>query len=470
MLFNSWVFLAFFAVVLALYALMQRRVAWQNAMLLVASYVFYGWWDWRFLGLVLLSTVVDYVAALRIQAAPTAALRRRWLTLSMVSNLGVLAGFKYFGFFLDSLRELLMALGIEAALPTLSIVLPVGISFYTFQTMSYTIDVYRRELPACTSFRDFALYVTFFPQLVAGPIERSVHLLPQMQKPRKLTAEGVEAGLFLCLWGLFKKVVVADNAAAIADPIFSDPSAHSGDALLLGALAFTAQIYGDFSGYSDMARGLAKILGFELMINFKLPYFAVSPSDFWRRWHVSLSSWLRDYLYIPLGGNRGGSWATQRNLMLTMTLGGLWHGAAWNFVIWGVYHGLLLILYRGLGSLPGPRLPARRWWADLVRVSTMFPLTVIGWIIFRVDSVAGLRAFASGAWVSNEVDHELAWATLAAIWLPVLLMQLAQLARDDLLVPMRLPAVLRGILYGLLIAACVALGTGESKEFIYFQF
>jgi len=336
--------------------------------------------------------------------------------------------------------------------------------------MSYTIDVYRRELPACTSFRDFALYVTFFPQLVAGPIERSVHLLPQTQRPRIMTAEGIEAGMFLCLWGLFKKVVVADNAATIANAIFADPSAHSGSALLLGALAFTAQIYGDFSGYSDIARGLAKIMGFELMINFKLPYFAVSPSDFWRRWHVSLSSWLRDYLYIPLGGNRGGRWATDRNLMLTMTLGGLWHGAAWNFVIWGVYHGLLLILYRAVGSLPGPRLPTAVWWADLLRVAVMFPLTVVGWIIFRVGSLADLGAFASGIGVPSAADHELQWAALGAVWLPVLLMQLAQLARNDLLCALRLPALLRGILYGLLLAATVALSTGESNEFIYFQF
>jgi alginate O-acetyltransferase complex protein AlgI len=470
MLFNSWVFAAFFAITFTLYVITQRQLKLQNAVLLVASYVFYGWWSWTFLGLIVLSTLIDYTAGLRIARAETQAEKKRWVTLSIVTNLSLLGFFKYSNFFLDSLGELLASVGLEAAMPSLSIVLPVGISFYTFQTMSYTIDVYRGKTIAASSLLDFALYVTFFPQLVAGPIERSDRFLPQVQSPRRITLGGMETGMWLILWGLFKKIVVADNAAAIANPIFDDLPAHSGAELWIGALAFTAQIYGDFSGYSDMARGLAKMLGFDLLLNFKLPYFAVSPSDFWQRWHVSLSSWLRDYLYIPLGGNRGGSLFTYRNLMLTMVLGGLWHGAAWNFVIWGVYHGGILVLYRLVEQRRGPKLPADRLWSHLLRVSLMFPLTVIGWVIFRSQSVADLRAFTAGAFTSTEANVEIMAATLGLLWLPVLLVQVWQWIADDLLAPMRLPLLLRGLLYGLLIAACVTFASGESIEFIYFQF
>lgn len=470
MLFNSWVFLLFFALTYAAYLASSRWLRVQNALLLVASYVFYGWWSWKFLGLIALSTVLDYVAAIGIADATDPRRRRRWLMLSCTMNLGLLGLFKYFDFFLESLGELLAALGLEAAMPSLRLVLPVGISFYTFQTMSYTIDVYRGHTKVARNPLDFALYVSFFPQLVAGPIERSSTFLPQVERPRTVSWHGFEAGLFLVLWGLFKKVVVADNAATIANPVFADPSAFAGPELWLGALAFTAQIYGDFSGYSDMARGLAKMMGFELMVNFKLPYFATSPSDFWTRWHVSLSSWLRDYLYIPLGGNRGGKLLTYRNLVITMVLGGLWHGAAWNFVLWGVYHGVMLVAYRIASDHGAWRLPSGRAWADLVRVTLMLPVTVGGWILFRIESMADLRAFLAGAFTSSDADAALTAAALALAWAPVLLMQIAQLRWDDLLVALRLPAVGRGVLYGLLVAACVAFSTGESMEFIYFQF
>lgn len=471
MLFNSWVFLLFFATSFAAYLLTSRKLVLQNIVLLIASYVFYGWWSWKFLGLIALSTAIDYVAGRKIDETQDDKIRRRWVAVSCVSNLGILAAFKYFDFFLGSLGDLLAMFGMEAAMPSLSLVLPVGISFYTFQSMSYSIDVYRGHTKACRNPLDFAVYVSFFPQLVAGPIERSSRFLPQVENPRKITSAGLESGLFLVLWGLFKKVVVADNAALIANAVFDDTAGHVGAELWLGALAFTIQIYGDFSGYSDIARGLAKIMGFELMVNFKLPYFATSPSDFWRRWHVSLSSWLRDYLYIPLGGNRGSNLATYRNLSLTMVLGGLWHGAAWHFVLWGVYHGLLLALFRFIGELRGGSiLPRKALWADLLRMTWMFPITVVGWVLFRVQTVADLRAFIDGAFTSTEVDVSLTAATLAAIWAPVGLMQLAQSISDDLLVALRMPFVLRGVLYGLLIAGCVAFATGESIEFLYFQF
>jgi len=470
MFFNSWVFLLFFALSFAAYLVTSRKLWLQNLVLLVASYVFYGWWNWKFLGLIALSTAIDYIAGLRIASGQNQTQKRRWVAVSCISNLGILALFKYFDFFLGSLGEILATVGFEGAMPSLELVLPVGISFYTFQSMSYSIDVYRGHTPACRNPLNFAVYVSFFPQLVAGPIERSSRFLPQVAAPRKISAKGLEAGLYLALWGLFKKVVVADNAALIANAIFDDPAGHQGAELWLGALAFTIQIYGDFSGYSDIARGLAKAMGFELMVNFKLPYFAVSPSDFWRRWHVSLSTWLRDYLYISLGGNRGGSLFTYRNLMLTMMLGGLWHGARWNFVLWGVYHGLLLVVFRLVAQMPGPRLPARKLWADLPRMALMFPLTVFGWVLFRVQSMDELRAFLDGAFTSTEVDIELTMAILAALWAPVFIMQLAQTISDDLLIALRLPFVLRGVLYGLLIASCVGFATGESIEFIYFQF
>lgn len=472
MLFNSWIFALFFAVTFAAYVASSRKVVVQNVVLLVASYVFYGWWNWKFLGLIALSTAIDFVAGRKIDQEQDDKVRRRWVAISCVSNLGILALYKYFDFFLESLGDSLAMFGLEAAMPSLSLVLPVGISFYTFQSMSYSIDVYRGHTKACRNPLDFAVYVSFFPQLVAGPIERSSRFLPQVEKPRSITSAGLEAGLFLVLWGLFKKVVVADNAALIANAVFDDPTGHQGAELWLGALAFTIQIYGDFSGYSDIARGLAKAMGFELMVNFKLPYFAVSPSDFWRRWHVSLSSWLRDYLYIPLGGNRGGRFGTYRNLMLTMALGGLWHGAAWHFVLWGIYHGLLLVAFRLVGQLRGGRtlLPAKRLWADLLRMTWMFPLTVGGWILFRVQTVADLRAFIDGVMVPTEADVGLTIAILCAIWAPVALMQLAQAIADDLLIALRLPVLLRGALYGLLIAACIGFATGESIEFIYFQF
>ncbi|MGE3672552.1 MAG: MBOAT family protein, partial [Polyangiaceae bacterium] len=321
MLFSSWQFALFFALVFTAYLALKRWLKLQNALLLVASYVFYGWWDWRFLGLILFSTGIDYFAARKISVSEDERTRKRWLMLSVISNLGLLAYFKYTNFFLDSLRSAFAQFGGSLPVGALDIILPVGISFYTFQSLSYTVDVYRKETRASTNFAEFALYVSFFPQLVAGPIERSSHFLPQVENPRKITPAGAEAGIFLIIWGLFKKLVIADNAALIANPIFEHPTAHGASTLLLGALAFTIQIYGDFSGYSDMARGLSKLMGFDLMLNFMLPYFAQGPRDFWRRWHVSLSSWLRDYLYIPLGGNRGSTLKTYRNLFLTMLLG-----------------------------------------------------------------------------------------------------------------------------------------------------
>ena len=389
MLFNSYTFWLFFGFVFVLCGLSRRNFRLQNTVLLVASYTFYGFWDWRFLSLLLVSTIIDFNVAQWLERAETPRRRKLLLALSLCANLGVLGVFKYLGFFTESMVELLNAFGIDSSLPVLNVLLPVGISFYTFQTMSYTIDVYRRELPATKRFFDFALFVSFFPQLVAGPIERAAKFLPQVLQPRLQNRLRFTEGFYLILLGLFKKVVIADNMAPIANAIFSrDVSTLSGPEVMIGVYAFAFQIYGDFSGYTDIARGVAKWLGFDLMLNFRMPYFAASPSDFWARWHISLSSWLRDYLYIPLGGNRHGALLTYRNLMLTMLLGGLWHGAVWTFVVWGGFHGLILCLYRFFGTFSTatePRALVRsgpfisgRWLGILV----MFHLTCIGWLFF----------------------------------------------------------------------------------------
>src|SRR5579883_65786 len=345
MVFNSLTFLAFLSVVLALYYCLKHR--FQNWMLLVASYIFYGWWDPRFLGLLLFTTLFDYFCALWIDEEPDPKRRKFLLASSMTVNLGVLCIFKYFGFFEQSLQAAFAHLGVTLSFPILHVVLPVGISFYTFLSMSYTIDVYRGELKPARNPLDFMLYVAFFPHLVAGPIVRASLLLPQCQRPRKIVPEEVANGIWLILMGYLKKVVIADRLGQITTWGFSGSLPALADAnFWLVIYAFAFQIYGDFAGYSDIARGLSKLMGFELVENFRAPYLVTNPAAFWSHWHISLSTWLRDYLYIPLGGNRYGRMKTYRNLMLTMLLGGLWHGAGVAYVLWGLYHGGLLACQR----------------------------------------------------------------------------------------------------------------------------
>ena len=341
MLFNSYEYALFLIVVLVAYHLLLKRRL-QNVVLLLASYWFYAAWDARFLSLIWISTIVDYTVGLRIQASRDAGRAQRgryWLGLSLATNLGLLGFFKYYGFFIDSAVDFLQGFGFSASPSTLSVILPVGISFYTFQTLSYTFDVWRGSLAPTRNALDFALFVAFFPQLVAGPIERASRLLPQIQRDRSVASADVSTGIYLILTGLVRKVVIADTAGLIADKYFADPASHGGLELVVGILLYTLQIYGDFAGYSNIARGSARLLGFELMRNFRHPYFSASVTEFWQRWHISLSTWLRDYLYIPLGGNRRGVRRTYVNLLATMLLGGLWHGASWNFVIWGGLQG-----------------------------------------------------------------------------------------------------------------------------------
>jgi alginate O-acetyltransferase complex protein AlgI len=465
MLFNSFVFVGFFLLVYSAYLLARRNHRTQNAILLVASYSFYGSWDYRFLLLLAGSTMVDFMLARYIDCAANVRQRKLWLALVVTSNLTVLAVFKYFNFFASNAASLLLALGFKVDPIILNIILPVGISFYTFHEISYAVDVYRRRVPAWNSLVEYALFVAFFPLLVAGPIARASHLLPQLARSRQIRAQQVDAGLFLILWGYFKKVVIADNISVVADQVFNGFEHYRSLDLVIGALAFTVQIYGDFSGYSDIARGLAALMGFEISPNFKLPYFAVSPSDFWKRWHISLSTWLRDYLYVPLGGNRAGELATYRNLAITMFLGGLWHGAAWNFVIWGAFHGAILIAYR---------LASRSSTLTVLphggQVTIMFGLTVMGWVLFRARSAhqAFSMLVGMGIWPSHE-SLQLGY-TLVYYSIPLVAADLAQYRMGDLLALCRLPTVWRGLVYGALLVGICVLGVRVSTEFIYFQF
>lgn len=476
MLFNSPQFAVFFIVVLALYLFLNHR--WQNRMLLAASYFFYGSWDWRFLSLIWISTLLDYLCGLKISGSANPKARKAFLLLSVSGNLAILGFFKYFNFFSESLASLLTAAGIPLHPVSLSIVLPVGISFYTFQTMSYTIDVYRGEMEPTRSLPDFALFVAFFPQLVAGPIERAKHLLPQMLRPRNVTREGLAEGGYLILWGLFQKVFVADNLARLVDPVFAAAGPYNGVEVLVALYAFAFQIYCDFAGYSNIARGLAKCLGFDIMVNFRLPYSSTNPRQFWQRWHISLSTWLRDYLYIPLGGNRRGGLLTYRNLAIVMLLGGLWHGAAANFVLWGAYWGLILIvhrlghpLWRSFGE-PASPAAARAW--KVLRMILFFHLTCFGWLLFRAESLSQITAmtgsllsvFRSGGYAGWQLDF-----SRMGIFLAVLLfVEFRQYRTVNLEVPRTWPVPARIVLYLVLVYSILILGSDKPEYFIYFQF
>lgn len=388
MLFNSLDFALFLPIVFILYRLFQGKI-YRNTVLLVSSYYFYGSWDWRFLILIAFSTGIDYFTALKIAGAGTDKNRRLYLSLSLISNLGMLIVFKYFNFFLDNLEGVFLLFGRPMNVGTLSIILPVGISFYTFQTLSYTIDVYRRKIEPTHDFLAFAAFVSFFPQLVAGPIERAERLLPQFLIRQKIEVDHIVFGLKLILWGLFKKMVVADNCATLANQIFNYHQDYGGLTLFIGAVFFAFQIYGDFSGYSDIAIGTGKLFGIDLMTNFRTPYFSRNISEFWRRWHISLSTWFRDYLYIPLGGSKTSKRTAIRNVFIVFVLSGFWHGANWTFVLWGLFHACLFLPdfisnknRKYLGAIE------RLNFNSLFRISITFILVTLGWILFRAETVS----------------------------------------------------------------------------------
>lgn len=381
MLFNSIEYLIFFPIVFLLYWFLQRKLSIQNLLLLVSSYVFYAWWDWRFLSLIIYSSLLDYVVGLKIHASNKPNARRNWLLLSLVSNLGLLAVFKYNNFFIDSFADLMHNFGWEIDSVSLNIILPVGISFYTFQTLSYTIDIYRNQFKPTKNIVSFFTYVSLFPQLVAGPIERASNLLPQIESRRKFDIDLFKEGIVQITAGLFRKIVIADNLGVYVDAIYGNPEMHNSSSLIIATVFYSFQIYYDFAGYSDIAIGSAKLLGFRFNQNFNFPYFSSSITMFWRRWHISLSSWLRDYLYISLGGNRKGIRITYRNLMLTMLLGGLWHGSSWNFVIWGGIHGLALSLEKYLLSFK------RSWSIKWMGYIYVFPVVLLSWVFFRATDL-----------------------------------------------------------------------------------
>lgn len=398
MLFYTLPFFVFLIVLISLLSVVKGDNR-KKLLLLIGSYIFYMWWNPAFISLIIISTAIDFTLAKKIEKTNVKSGRKLLLILSLTANLGILGFFKYANFFQDNLFIFMKLLGYEPGWSSLNIILPVGISFYTFQTMSYTIDVYNRKLKATTSPLDFAVFVSFFPQLVAGPIVRAADFLPQLNRPVKLNWD--TSALFLFLRGMVKKVIIADNISRFADTVFNDPHGWSSVVIWVATIAFYIQIYCDFSGYSDMAIAVARFLGYDLMLNFDRPYFAQNPSVFWKKWHISLSSWLRDYLYIPLGGNRGSVFFTYRNLTITMLLGGLWHGASWNFVLWGAIHGLLLIAHRLIiyivSLIPSQYKIKGNLFTRIISIIALQYVILLTWILFRVtnsgDMLYALKKF-----------------------------------------------------------------------------
>jgi len=479
-IFHSLDFLLFFTVVTAVYWRLPHRG--QNVLLLAASYFFYGYVHPWFLSLIAASTVIDYVSARGMERWPER--RRRFMAVSIISNFGMLGFFKYFNFFVDNVHALLAAAGMDVGLPVLRVLLPVGISFYTFQAMSYTVDVFRGELRARRSLLDVAVFISFFPHLVAGPIQRASYLLPQVEGQRRFSIDKAASGFYLMVWGFFKKLVIADNVGVIANKVFalSDPSF---EVLWAGVFAFAIQIYADFSAYTDIARGSSRWLGFELTENFDHPYLARSPADFWRRWNISLSSWFRDYVYIPLGGSRRSESTWARNVMITFLLSGLWHGASWNYVLWGLYHGVLLVLTRAhqilrpasrvgidVAAPPASRLAPR----DLLQTAGMFALTLVGWLLFRETELSAIvRDLRLSPFASSPLDRQaglylflLAFGYSIPLWAQSIWVELH---RDRPARPAGWgSALLRAAACGVAFAAILVLRSRTSLDFIYFQF
>lgn len=402
MLFNSLNFAIFLPVVFAIYwFVLQKNLKLQNCLLLLSSYFFYACWDWRFLFLLMFSTLLDYYTGIKMHESTTSGMKKFWFWLSISVNLGFLGIFKYYNFFAESMAEALTGIGFQVNPWTLAVILPVGISFYTFHGLSYVIDIYKDRIKPEKNFIDYSVFVSFFPLLVAGPIERATHLLPQIQRKRVFDYTRASDGLRQILWGLFKKMVIADNCAHFANEIFGSSSEQPGIMLALGAIFFTFQIYGDFSGYSDIALGTARLFGIELLKNFNFPYFSRDIAEFWRRWHISLSTWFRDYLYIPLGGSKGGNWMRVRNTFIIFLVSGFWHGADWTFIAWGFLNALFImpsILFatnrKNLDTVAeGRTLPNMK---ELLQMLVTFSLTAIAWIFFRAESIGHAVSYISG--------------------------------------------------------------------------
>jgi len=480
MLFNSIDFAIFLPIVFILYwFVINKHLKLQNFLIVVASYIFYGWWDWRFLSLIIFSTIVDYSVGLALKKQENKTKRKILLWMSILVNLGFLGFFKYYNFFLDNFISAFSLFGKELQANSLNIILPVGISFYTFQTLSYTIDVYKKKLEPTNDFIVFAAFISFFPQLVAGPIERAANLLPQFRKIRVFEYNKAVDGMRQILWGLFKKIVIADNCAEYANLIFNNSSDYSGSTLILGALFFAFQIYGDFSGYSDIAIGTARLFGFNLMRNFSFPYFSRDIAEFWRRWHISLSTWFRDYLYIPLGGSRGGSWMKVRNTFIIFIVSGFWHGANWTFIVWGALNAIyflpLLLTNNNRKNMDivaqGKYLPSIK---EIFNILLTFSLTVIAWVFFRAENIAHAISYLSGIWSTSffSIPQVMPKKTIILIIAFLLIEWLGrekQYAIAEL--GLKWKKTIRWMAYYLILMTIYFFGNySESIEFIYFQF
>ncbi|TYA71856.1 MBOAT family O-acyltransferase [Seonamhaeicola marinus] len=483
MVFNSLEFLIFLPIVFCLYWLVfKKNLRIQNVLLLLASYFFYGFWDWRFLSLIILSTLVDFYVAQKIFQNNRKISKKYWLWLSILINIGILGFFKYYNFFVNSWVEMFDAFGISIENTwTLRVILPVGISFYTFQTMSYSFDVYNKHIKPTKDIVAFATFVSFFPQLVAGPIERASNLLPQISTKRVFDYNQIVSGLKLILWGLFKKVAIADALAPIVDDIFTNYSNYSSSTLILGVIFFSFQIYGDFSGYSDIAIGTAKMFGIELSSNFKFPYFSRNITEFWNRWHISLSSWFKHYVYFPLGGSYGSQVKSIRNVLIVFLVSGLWHGANWTYVVWGAFHALAFVpvfvikknkKYKNLALGEGELIISLK---EILKVIFVFSLVTFSWIFFRSETIYQALEYIHNIFINKSFsvyDHPRGYRMIDYYMLISLFVIFEYIIRKDERNPIRFKSkVLRFITYTLLILLMLLFyDNGIDRSFIYFQF
>lgn len=475
MLFNSFEYLIFLPTVFLLYWFVFRQLRWQNLLIVAASYVFYGWWDWRFLILIAFTTICSYFSGIIIERKKALGKNGKVFAIANISiNLLILGVFKYFNFFAESLSVAFGSIGISLHPVTLHLILPVGISFYTFQALSYTIDVYRGKLQATHDPVSFFAFISFFPQLVAGPIERATNLLPQFQKARRFDYTTAVDGTKQILWGLFKKMVIADNCADVVDKMWADYATHSTTMLIITSVLFAFQIYGDFSGYSDIAIGTGKLFGIRLMRNFNLPYFSRSVAEFWKRWHISLNTWFVDYVYIPLGGSREGKWKAVRNTFVIFFLSGLWHGANWTYVTWGLYHAVLflpLLVFNKKRKYSdtvaeGRRFPTLR---ELRQVIVTFILAVFGWIIFRANSIGEFWSYCSSMLTNWNVSEEISGKKVLFFILVLLAVEWKNRTKEHAFAFHIKNVYLRWGIYLLVALVCLT-QAGKQVQFIYFQF
>ena len=487
MLFNSIEFAIFLPIVFLLYwFVFQKNLKWQNLFIVFVSYIFYGWWDWRFLFLIIFSTVQDFAVSYWMSKENNEKKRKFFLAISIITNLGFLGFFKYYNFFIENFIAAFTFFGVKPNIHTMNILLPVGISFYTFQTLSYTIDVYRRNLEITKDFIAFSAFVSFFPQLVAGPIERATHLLPQFYKKRIFDYDKAVDGMRQMLWGFFKKMVIADNCAIYANQIFANYEISSGSELFLGAVFSSFQIYGDFSGYSDIAIGTSRLFGFDLMKNFHFPYFSRDVAEFWRRWHISLNTWFRDYLYIPLGGSRGGNYSRIRNTFIIFLVSGFWHGANWTFVVWGGLNALFImpaIIFKTNRNnmeivAKGKVLPSIK---DLLNIIITFLLVSFAWIFFRAENLEHAFSYISGIFSKSLFSFpKLNKAALATLILIAFLLIIEWIGREENFAIEKLLIskkqiysninILRWIFYAFIILLIGLFMQTNETPFIYFQF